>query len=454
MRNVLLLFILLSLFSCSREDKTQVKIENHLVKELKIFSRQLEIDTMIKPGKRFKLDFELVNDTTIRLLVGGNNLLLKLAANDKVSIVMDAKNELSLKGGIYTTNNEYSLFKATYLKGSWSKEQSLMDTTEFSKLMNKTEKTGLQFIDKFLKEKIVSKDWAKDEELKIKYFIYGRKLAYPFMNAAYSFKKKPDVIPLFTRELLDPEMLNKAEIADYGQQVIYYLISYYAPYYFDGYENSPNPTSLSALELFDKYLTHKEVKSLASQYLLQIQLREFSVAGITPVLEYFSKNCIEGKVKQDLLEHYKLMSKLGPGQPAPEIELITIAGKKRYLSEFRGKNVYIDVWATYCGKCKAEFPYLDTIKEEFKDKNWEFLMVSLDTDIERWKKEAREYGGLDRQFIVEKGHKSKFNEDYKISFAPRYIIIDKEGKIVNYNAPFPSDRRTKRIMHQVDSNVE
>ena len=64
-----------------------------------------------------------------------------------------------------------------------------------------------------------------------------------------------------------------------------------------------------------------------------------------------------------------------------------INGKNVPLENFRGKYIYIDVWATWCKPCREEFPFLETLKKHFKDENQlQIIAVSIDKDFQKWSK--------------------------------------------------------------------
>ncbi len=110
------------------------------------------------------------------------------------------------------------------------------------------------------------------------------------------------------------------------------------------------------------------------------------------------------------------------------------------LDDLKGKYVYIDVWATWCGPCKREIPSLKKIEKQYHGKNIEFVSISVDVekDHEAWKKMIvdKELGGI--QLYADKSWNSSFIADFSIKGIPRFILIDPEGKIVTPNAPRPS----------------
>ena len=110
------------------------------------------------------------------------------------------------------------------------------------------------------------------------------------------------------------------------------------------------------------------------------------------------------------------------------------------LDDLKGKYVYIDVWATWCGPCKREIPSLKKVEKQYHGKNIEFVSISVDVekDHEAWKKMVveKELGGI--QLYADKSWNSNFITDFSIKGIPRFILIDPDGKIVTPNAPRPS----------------
>ncbi|MDI1316655.1 TlpA disulfide reductase family protein [Flavobacterium sp.] len=128
-------------------------------------------------------------------------------------------------------------------------------------------------------------------------------------------------------------------------------------------------------------------------------------------------------------------------------------GGKTKLEDLRGKYVYIDVWATWCGPCRAEIPSLKVVEEKFHEKNIAFVSISIDVekDHEKWKKfvTEKDLGGI--QLFADKDWKSDFIASYKINSIPRFILIDPTGKIVDADAARPSD---PRLTAQLESLVK
>lgn len=128
------------------------------------------------------------------------------------------------------------------------------------------------------------------------------------------------------------------------------------------------------------------------------------------------------------------------GSISPTFDYDNYSGGKTKLEDFRGKYVYIDVWATWCAPCRAEIPFLKKLEEKYHQKDIVFLSLSIDQakDVEKWKKliKDKELGGV--QVFADNDWNSQFIKDYNITGIPRFILIDPNGKIVKADAPRPS----------------
>lgn len=141
--------------------------------------------------------------------------------------------------------------------------------------------------------------------------------------------------------------------------------------------------------------------------------------------------------------------RLARGTPSPTfINYENYTGGTSSLNDFKGKYVYIDVWATWCGPCKSEIPYLKELEMDFQGKNIEFVSLSVDkkTAYETWKKmiASKKMGGV--QLFADNDFNSEFVKEYAISSIPRFILLDTEGKIIDADVSRPSNPKTKELL--------
>ncbi|AXG73539.1 TlpA family protein disulfide reductase [Flavobacterium arcticum] len=139
------------------------------------------------------------------------------------------------------------------------------------------------------------------------------------------------------------------------------------------------------------------------------------------------------------------------GKPSPLFTYENHKGGTTSLKDFRGKYVYIDVWATWCGPCRKEIPYLQKIEKKYHDKDIVFVSISVDKekDHTKWKKfvDKEALGGV--QLIADKDWKSDFIAAYDIHSIPRFLLIDPKGNVVRSDAARPSDPALQELLDKL-----
>ena len=137
-----------------------------------------------------------------------------------------------------------------------------------------------------------------------------------------------------------------------------------------------------------------------------------------------------------------------------EVLLMSPDGKKtslsKVLSSMKGKVVYVDFWASWCRPCCAEMEPAAELRERMKGKDIEFIYLSTDED------HSKMCGSLDKLkltgckvYRILNPKAAKFMYEYNINLIPRYMLIDKNGKIVNDNAPRPSSKEIELILAEL-----
>ena len=121
------------------------------------------------------------------------------------------------------------------------------------------------------------------------------------------------------------------------------------------------------------------------------------------------------------------------GQFAPDFQLPDQTGKEFKLSDFNGKYILLDFWASWCAPCRDENPNIVKQYEKFKSKNFMVLGVSLDDDRAAWLKAIKD-DQLNWPHLSElKRWDGKVTLQYKVEGIPASFILDPEGKIIAKN---------------------
>jgi peroxiredoxin/ABC-type cobalamin transport system ATPase subunit len=119
------------------------------------------------------------------------------------------------------------------------------------------------------------------------------------------------------------------------------------------------------------------------------------------------------------------MNKAKVNKPAPDFSLLSITGNRTKLSELRGRVVLLNFWDTSCKPCRAEYPHLQKIQDEFKSASLSVLMINLDDDKSQVKPFAEKYGFSARVLLKD----DTIQRTYGIGAIPHTVIIDEAGTI-------------------------
>lgn len=396
-----------------------------LIKEIKVDEQGNFRDTLRDLGnKHYYVLF--INQKVVPLyLENGTNLNITIEEE-----VKDTKVE-----GVGAENMQFLLQKSAYLR----KNLSSRDTILFSKNPQDFKKQATIVLDS-LRHKI-------DNSLTDKKFAaYEKKwLDYYFIQLLDDY---PRYYGLYTRTM--PEIP-----ADYneGRKNLNCDIS-------DDYDNVSTYQTLvqgHLLEIMPKYNDKAEIERFIEK------AKNFKSAGIQKdigeklasffkidsenndlIYNYIQTYVTDTEFKEEIKKIYEGAKKLTAGTPSPSFNYENFKGGTTSLESLKGKVVYIDVWATWCMPCIQELPHLKELERKYHGKPVEFVSISIDEekDRERWKEFIIQRELVGTQLIADKAWKSEFIEAYVIKAIPRFILIDKEGKIVRAEAPRPSDPAT------------
>ncbi len=160
----------------------------------------------------------------------------------------------------------------------------------------------------------------------------------------------------------------------------------------------------------------------------------------------FGKYFVTPSQKKIIEEFGAELYKFRTGGVASDFTYPDTNGNMISLSDFKGKIVLVDVWATWCAPCREQIPFIKKLEEEFHGMDVTFLSVSIDDerDKEIWKQMVidKKLGGIH----LFAGRESKISNDYKITSIPRFLLFDKDGNIISIDAPTPSSPMLKSLI--------
>lgn len=405
--------------------------DRNMVDTLKLATDGSFTDTIMSA----KGQYRLVNDRNFKILYLENGFNLTLNADAK-----DFNNSLTLTGTGLAEND--------YFKSKTEKE------TEFRKGDNPYVLDEVKFKEKFNAQKSALdalldtaqgvSDEFKAAQKKDNNYAYLAALGnYESYHQHYA--KKPDfkVSEGFLSEM-DALDFENAEDFESSQSYQRLLSAHY----------SKEAAKMVADDLPRDIARLKAVGTIKNET-IKNGLLEQSVFGITVTEKLddfynaFMAASTDDTQREAVKEHYTKLKAVEAGQPSPKfVNYENFAGGTTSLDDLKGKYVYIDVWATWCGPCIAEIPALKEVEKAYHGKNIEFVSLSVDRPdaYEKWKQmiKDRELGGI--QLLADNNFQSQFVQDYVIQGIPRFILIDPDGNIVNSNAQRPSNPKLREVL--------
>lgn len=202
-------------------------------------------------------------------------------------------------------------------------------------------------------------------------------------------------------------------------------------------------TNIFPILLFNELNKCDKYSDKIKEFLLYSSLAtELAENGINPTLEnlceVFYKIYPQSNYSVYLKKYFNTLGNLTKGNIALDFQAKLPNGRSTSLSNFKGKLTLIDVWATWCAPCKEELPYTSKIQQMFKNKKFSVIFLSIDTDESKWKMYLNK-----NKWMVDNSNNmittsKDFKEFYKITSVPRYILIDKNGLIIDAFCENPS----------------
>ncbi|PBJ14289.1 TlpA disulfide reductase family protein [Flavobacterium sp. ACN6] len=178
-----------------------------------------------------------------------------------------------------------------------------------------------------------------------------------------------------------------------------------------------HPNSLVALQLIKRHMGRFFGMNFYDTYVAVFQ-------NFSPEI----RNSEKGKEMEEKLKYFK-QSKVG--SIAPNFSLKDIDNKTISLADFKNKNyILIDFWASWCGPCREELPYIKELYKKYHDQGFEIISVAKDDKTDLWKEAiSKEKIQSWKHIFVPKDNANIIN-DYFVNGIPHKVLIDKNGVII------------------------
>ncbi|MBY0244680.1 MAG: TlpA family protein disulfide reductase [Sphingobacteriaceae bacterium] len=122
----------------------------------------------------------------------------------------------------------------------------------------------------------------------------------------------------------------------------------------------------------------------------------------------------------------------------------------KLFNSYKGNIVFLDFWASWCQPCRMEMPYSKELEKIYESKKIKFIYLSKDKEFNAWQKALKDESmSKENNFILNKKATQFFQNNIDLSLIPRYVILDKNGKIIHGDAPRPSDPKLKKLLDKL-----
>lgn len=435
--NILMATLFLLMCSCQSEDVTlSFRIEEPTGDKL--------IVTVGKDVKELTVDSAGVASVTLSE-VTPQYVRVKYGRGARTLFLEPGKNlAVSFKGAELWKKIDFEGENApenTYLNSRDLKTPSFNDA-------EKEETVFIQFADSLyaanmgiLKAANFGKVFTEMEEVRLKYFTYANLPMYPIYHPYMT--KVEGFVPTgaFYAKLksvtdFDSRYLDMREYVDYIPSAVATL----------GMENGITKEYKEIVAKQIAYIKANVSDAKLSEYLVNKAVYGYvesdGVENMDEMSVAFQTFVKDPELIQKFEELCGRWAKIAVGNVSPSFKYKGVDGKEVALEDLKGKFVYIDVWATWCGPCLGELPHLQKLEHAYADKDIHFVSISCDQDKAAWeaKVEKDQLGGIQ----LHTGGDKDFMDAFLIRGIPRFLLLDREGKIVSADMSRPSNPETAK----------
>jgi thiol-disulfide isomerase/thioredoxin len=202
-------------------------------------------------------------------------------------------------------------------------------------------------------------------------------------------------------------------------------------------------------DLSDSIVSNDRIRNHVKYSKLKMNMRFMSPFRVVGLYERFLSENTYQPYSEALTSIFEKWEGIAPGKEVPDFSFTDINGKDVLLSDLEGKIIYIDIWATWCGPCLAEQPHWSTLIDEFEGTDVVFLTISIDNTREAWEKFLTGKNMAGHNWFAENAFQSEIARHFSIEGIPRFLLLDRERRIIDPSAERPSGNIRKILMEHI-----
>jgi thiol-disulfide isomerase/thioredoxin len=453
---VILIFSIFMLYACKKQETNDYLVFSGKIKNFDKGKIKLENSINFSTTADISIDKDGYFSDTLQIKTGhysfriGDKMChIYLAKNSNLDILLDANNlaKITYKG-TYANENRYLLKKEN--------EYETKTRSESEALFILPEKDFLLEINKIKKLKV---KLANNYNLKGSFLTQElRDIEYNHLIRLIDYKEGVHAALLEddSFKVSDSFPSTEESIFDYNDEENFNNSIVYRHLFFKYLKQEESAAIRDGKNNYFSYPIHFINTKISNATIKNYFLYTYTKHSInnspdrkktyTTFMDYSSNE--EDKLK--ITELYNELKIIDKGSLSPKfINYKNFKGGVSSLDDFKGSYVYIDIWATWCGPCEAEIPFLEKIEKKYHGRNIKFVSISVDRqkDYEKWKKMIvdKKMGGI--QLFADGDFKSDFIKSYKIKSIPRFILINPIGKIISSSTLRPSNPKLIELLN-------
>ncbi len=435
------------------------KVSGHMQKTAQVIlypdpltMKELPMTLFIKRDGTFQTTLNIFEPTRGKLVYGARHIDIFLEPGNNLDVSFsggDFLNTVRFSGAGSEHNNFIKKLRSEF---------RFKDAGAKNKVYSSDAKTYKRFVEEAYDQKLA---FYEREKIKFSYdfdaYIKGDIdywYAYSLTNYPWEYNAQFGV--------LDPYPISDSKYYDFMDKVIvsnagalpneYYI--WFIDLLLDEKMRLQENRGYTRLEVAEKYLEGEVLYYFKAKRLAAACQSGNLSTSIFEVKRYMEE-CPQEYVtyRESLKSTLKTSRGLLRGMDAPEFELVDRDGNKVNLSDYRGKVVYLDFWATWCRSCVHQIQNSNYLKKKFGDKEVVFIYISVDRTKREWESYLRYQNLPGIHLYAEGALQSKTARDYAVKRLPAVFLVDQNGVVAQSPAKLPDQPGiVEQISQLLDNN--
>lgn len=324
-----------------------------------------------------------------------------------------------------------------------------MEFEEFRRKIDESYASAMEFVEA-RKLETLCPEFAAIEKDRLKYLYSQSYLMFPMGYAMMHEGEKTFTPTKEYYDLLRELVVEREELMDVSsyrafiQHAIPVLLEEQGETFASGYERALATIKYIQKNFKSELMRQNMIRTLAIDCIHNWGIRK--TAEVQNIVNAYVTN---PRYKAEYEATYAENDPTAKGNKSPDFTAVDLEGNSYSLKDFRGKYLYIDLWATWCNPCRAELPHLKALEEKLTGRNITFLSLSVDKKKSDWEAVAK--SGVLSGKVLWLGHESDFLEAYAVEGIPRFILLDPKGRIVNAEMLRPSSKDTEDVLLKLEN---